>query len=646
MSRSRNVLVPLFVFGLLFDFSTAMALAQSAPPAPRSTITQTTPTETLHTGTELVVIDVVVQNRDGHAVHGLTRDNFVLTEQKTPQTIRNFEEHTPAVQMPKPVMPPMPPGVFTDYTPVTPGSTLNVLLLDRLNTPMQDQNFLRQQLLDFVKKGKPGEQVAIFELGSRVFMLQGFTTDQAILRKALDHKMVASGSPLLNDMVGGGTGPDSLAQSADSLGQPDVEMMALLAQVDNDVKTFQATARAETTLDAFNSIGHYLSNFPGRKNVLWFSGSFPLSIEPNPTVNNDLSAMEDVNDEIRETTNLLTRAQVAVYPIDARGLMIAPALQASDNSAAISSRTQLAASLHEFHEDQIAEHATMEKMAGETGGKAFFNTNGLSAAAAEAMDAGSNYYTLTYTPSDHDWNGRFRDIKVKLAGPPADGLLRLTYRQGYYADNPNHLAKHDELATQSTLSATADANHAVEAYIRTAISHGAPTPDDILFKVQAVPLTGKDVNNIEAANRVDLVKMKAPYRTYAVDYLALPKEFTLTPGSDGRRKGAIEFTTYVFNADGTILNVADKIVRLDLAADAYKRFMSTPVRLHLLVSAPAKQESYMRILVRDMPNNRFGVVEIPTAQVRQLPTFESQMNPGNAARPVTGVTQAPPATKQ
>src|ERR1700744_1475309 len=105
------------------------------------------PAETLHAGTQLVIVDVVVEDRSGRPIHGLTRDNFVLTEQKKPQAVRNFEEHSAASdKKPGPPVPPMPPGVFTDYTPVAPDSTLNILLLDALNTPMKDQMFVRQQL--------------------------------------------------------------------------------------------------------------------------------------------------------------------------------------------------------------------------------------------------------------------------------------------------------------------------------------------------------------------------------------------------------------------------------------------------------------------------------------------------------------------
>ena len=75
--------------------------------------------------------------------------------------------------------------------------------------------------------------------------------------------------------------------------------------------------------------------------------------------------------------------------------------------------------LMKFNQSQAQEHTTMEQMASDTGGHAFYNTNGLASAVAKAIDAGSNYYTLTYTPTDHNWNGSYRNIHVELAGQAA-----------------------------------------------------------------------------------------------------------------------------------------------------------------------------------------------------------------------------------
>jgi hypothetical protein len=127
--------------------------------------------------------------------------------------------------------------------------------------------------------------------------------------------------------------------------------------------------------------------------------------------------------------------------------------------------------------------------------------------------------------------------------------------------------------------------------------------------------------------------MKAPYRTFAVDYVALPNAFGLMPQSDGRHTGGIEFTIFVFDADGNLLNIADKQVSMDLSPETYKRFMSTPVRFQLQVSAPVKQESFLRVMIRDVPNNRYGVVEIPAAEVGHLPPLEAQAAPTDAAKP-------------
>jgi VWFA-related protein len=658
MFRFRNLLASVFTFCLLPGLSMGIAFAQGTPaqqgakpaqPAPA----QSTAAETLHAETELVIVDVVVQDRNGNPYHGLTRDDFVVTEQKKPQPIRNFEEHTAAAaQKPGSAMPRLPPGIFTNYTPVAPDGTLNVLLIDTLNTPMQDQQFLRQQLLDYVKHETPGMQVAIFGLSSRVFMLQGFTSDPAVLRAAVEHKLVARGSPLLDDPVGGGNGPESMsdAMQDSNMGTNSLpaQTLANLQQFEAETASFQTKLRSNYTLDAFNSIAHYLANFAGRKNIIWFSGSFPLNVEPDPTLNDPFAVMEDSNDEFRETTNLLARAQIAVYPIDARGLMTSPVFSASNTGKNyVRNPSAFSRDLMKFDQSQAQEHMTMEQMASDTGGQAFYNTNGLSSAVARALDAGSNYYTLTYAPSDHKWNGSYRNIHVQMAGTPATYGLRLAYRHGYYADDPNHPPKHGELPTNVPQTTTPLADHAKEAYSRAAMSHGAPAPSDILFKVRVVPLTGKNEDALAEGNQASPAgKMKAPYRTFAVDYVALPNEFGLMAQNDGRHTGGIEFTTFVFDAEGNLLNIADRAVDMNLSPETYKEFMSNPVRFQLQVSAPVKQESFMRLIIRDVPNNRYGVVEIPTAEVGHLPPLEAQSAPANGAKPTGAGAAAQPATKQ
>jgi VWFA-related protein len=550
----------------------------------------------------------------------------------------------------------MPPGVFTDYTPIAPDTTLNVLLIDALNTPMKDQIFVRQQLLDYIKHEKPGTDVAIFGLTNRLVMLQGFTADPAVLRAAVEHHLNSKASSLLDDPVGGGSGPESMSdamQDAAPAGGGDAafsQALASVQQFEAEQESLQTQMRTQYTLDAFNALAHYLANFPGRKNLIWFSGSFPLQIEPDPTLNDPFAVMADSNEEFRETTNLLTFAQTAVYPVDARGLMTQPMFSAA-NSGRNYGRNPSAFSkdLLKFSQSQADEHTTMEAMANDTGGHAFYNTNGLAGAVAKAIDAGSNYYTLTYNPADRNRNGGYRNIHVELAGSAAAQGLKLAYRHGYYADDPQRPPKRGELSTKAapaTPTPAALADHAAEAYSRAAISRGAPAPEDILFKVRVLPLTGKNDDTLAAGNQPDPHgKMKAPYRTFVVDYVALPGEFSMMPQSDGRHTGAIEFSIFVYDADGNLLNISDKELSLSLSPETYKRFESNPVRFQLQVSAPVKQESFMRLIVHDVTSNHYGVVEIPTAEVGHLPPLEAQNNPVSGAAPNAGA-QPQPTGKQ
>ncbi len=115
----------------------------------------------------------------------------------------------------------------------------------------------------------------------------------------------------------------------------------------------------------------------------------------------------------------------------------------------------------------------------------------------------------------------------------------------------------------------------------------------------------------------------------------------MMPQSDGRHTGAIEFSILVYDVDGNLLNVSDEEVSLNLSPDTYKRFESNPVRFQLKVSAPVKQESFLRLIIHDVTSNHYGVVEIPTAEVGHLPPLEAQNAPANGAAPNAGAAPQP-----
>jgi VWFA-related protein len=136
--------------------------------------------------------------------------------------------------------------------------------------------------------------------------------------------------------------------------------------------------------------------------------------------------------EFRETTNLLSKAQVAVYPIDARGLVTPTMYNAASSGRAYNPRNPQAfsQSVTTFNSSQSTDHGTMDALAEATGGHAAYNTNGIASAVATAIDSGANYYTLSYSPSDHREDGGYRSLRVDLAGPTAAKNLQLSYRRG------------------------------------------------------------------------------------------------------------------------------------------------------------------------------------------------------------------------
>lgn len=390
---------------------------------------------TLRARAKLVVIDVVVTGKDRASRKGLKQSDFTLTESGAPQILNSFQEHTgltPTEALKYPPLPPLPPGTFTNYTPIPTNSAVNILLLDALNTPLQDQTFVRSQLFDYIKKAQPGTSIAIFGLTTHLRMMQSFTSSPETLREAIK---IASGksSPLLDNPVGGGT-TESLPEQMAEFGPNPAQAAGALQELESMQSSFELQLRAKYTLEALNVLARFLANIPGRKNLVWFSGSFPINILPDGNASNPFQTFASAENEYRDTANLLAHSQVAVYPVDARGLMTQPMFEASNSGVRyIRDSNAMSSDLENFFASQATEHCTMLRMAEDTGGEAFINTNGLAQAVSRAIESGSNYYTLTYSPTNTKWKGDFRKVQVKLSQPG----YKLFYRRGYFADDTN-----------------------------------------------------------------------------------------------------------------------------------------------------------------------------------------------------------------
>ncbi len=204
------------------------------------------------------------------------------------------------------------------------------------------------------------------------------------------------------------------------------------------------------------------------------------------------------------TTRLLAQSQVAVYPVGAGGLSTSSVYSVEESGVQYDTRTHpidtFANNVSNASMQNAANNITMQLMADQTGGHAFLNTNGLADAVAQVIAAGSNYYTLTYSPTDIADDGRFRSIKLKLR---RDGLT-LAYRRGYYADAPKStVVRAPSPAAASapsftTLKATS-AEAAVDPMHNT-MSFGSPVPTQITLKVLVVPTAGQPEETVVSSN--------------------------------------------------------------------------------------------------------------------------------------------------
>ena len=259
----KCLLGPAFIALVFTTLTSAQAPQPSQPAAapqpPQSGVA------TLRAGTQLVVVDVVVTDKNQKPVHGLKASDFTLTEENVPQVVKHFEEHaalTPADATKFPSMPRFPPGVFTNYTPQPVNGAVNLLLLDALNTPMRDQAYVRQQLLAYLNATPPGTRIAIFGLTNQLTILQGFTSDPELL-KAVTSKKLGKNSPLLQDSVGGNGIQNSMADDMEDMGA-DAAIVANLRQFDAQQQSFMLDLRVKYTLDDRTEAGGD-SEWPGHK---------------------------------------------------------------------------------------------------------------------------------------------------------------------------------------------------------------------------------------------------------------------------------------------------------------------------------------------------------------------------------------------
>lgn len=582
-----------------------------APAAPAPAVNQDQGPEVFRANANLVLVDVVVRD-NGTAVHGLKAGDFEVLEDGREQTISSFEEHTTTDSLKVANAPDLSPHTYSDAPIYSVPSAVNVLLLDALNTPLSDQLYVRRRMIRYLRTVPPGTRIAVFTLGSRLRIVEGFTGDSSVIEKALSEGAGRpEKSPIMDPIFDQQL--QLMAWLSDSAGA-NVQAVAAMNQFAADTKSYEADMRIDITIQAMEEIARYLTTLPGRKNLLWFTGSVPITINPDASQTDPTSQMRDYGARVSKLAQLMALARVAVYPIDARGLLNVPSTDAGNNQINPGILTEtvtgrpVATTLPTtsevvqqgdalFLQESFAEHSLMDQLAIGTGGKAFYNTNGVGHALEEAIANGANYYTLGYAPQNRNYNGALRKIEIRLR----EGHATLQYRQGYYGDDPAQAGK----LMPGRLSP-----------LIAAMQHGVLPQSQVLFQVRVVPASDPAVKEEKISTQPAGAlagSLKPPLARYVADYTIDPRGFEFRTLPDGRQHREIELTQVAYDSEGLRLNYTDGGFGIDtppIQDGGTDSKGKQSIHMHQEIDLPAG-EVFLRVGVHDLLSGRIGTLEIP-----------------------------------
>ena len=356
---------------------------------------------TFHADTHLVQVTVVVTDSRQSSIKDLEAGDFRVFEDGKEQTISLFSADARSSSSTALGVTRDGGATVSNQVPVSGGVT--VILFDRLNTAWGDQAQARRNIIKFLSQVPPAERIGFYVLeSSQVSIVHDFTTDARSLVRALS-RVQARESREVNiteekapTIASGGTAMEA-------------QLDAALERMDTMIKADALKDRADSTLSALEAIARHLAGIPGRKNLIWVSAAFPLSFD-------DGFGRTSTYREVSIATRAIADADIAIYPVDARGLMSSTAVVARKPTYGALSNSMPALD-------------SMEMLAERTGGMVYTNTNDLGRAIGRAIDDSRFTYTLGYYPANVKWDGHFRKISVKVRRPGVE----VRHRSGYLA---------------------------------------------------------------------------------------------------------------------------------------------------------------------------------------------------------------------
>jgi VWFA-related protein len=384
----------------------------SQPTPPPQSGQKRTASPPVRVTTRMVQVNVIVQDKDGNPVTGLTKDDFVLFDQGQRQQIASFSVQTNRLSSASAAAP---PNLFSNRPEQGAGAQppLTVIVIDAYNTGFHDVFFrpphcfvcppplmgtVFNQVEKFINHMQPQDRVALYVLADSLVLLKDFTTDANELRRGL-----SQGREYAEDQIF----PPS--------------------------KTDNANEMALHTMDAMHFIADRLATVPGRKDLIWLSSGFPYQ-----------RIITDV--KMDKTAKTLGNSDLPLYAVDAHGLEApmgggggpvphgAPRGPIVGGGGSVGGGGLIGGHPGGFNQTR--------NLAEASGGRAFYNTNDMAGAIRRVIDDSATTYILGYYPAHDKWNGEFREIKVKVNRPG----IEVRSRKGYFATADTSTAPERETA--------------------------------------------------------------------------------------------------------------------------------------------------------------------------------------------------------
>ena len=558
---------------------------------------------TLHADTHLVLLDVTVTDERGHPVTGLTKDDFKVQEDGQPQTIKFFEEHAPVdpaeiARQKAAALAGQPPNTFTNYEPFT-GRPVTVLLLNELfPLPGRDFDPQRPELSPLRQRMIETVQNAPRDTPFAIYMLNSEL--HLVQPVTTDHALLlARINVLWKTPQFGSERMINPDGKLDSSGVPPAEDIPV---------------RRSFMSDAMQHLASSLKGEPGRKSLYVFTGGFQCSV-------------------------------VAAKTLDARSC---------PSYAHFGNDKEYVCGLMDTLEQGRMSIYRVYPMPGETG-------YGFGCPASADLGTSANYYTLYYTPTNGDWNGKYRATTVEVA----DKGLHLAYRKGYYGTPENTEAHYytakgpapapvatnsgEQTITATTVAAettssespTTSAPEAAPNPAEPALhrrqeevvaAKTAPNPAAAVFSVQVVPAETTVVPGFVASDKDKQTKTKKQieaekekqnqeqeYRQLTLHFSMPASEFKVVLSDSGQYVARLELEAVGY-ADGNLASSngsqgGQMAVNFE-GADDPSIAMST-ITATLTVNILEHGESrWLNVSVRDVATGQLGSMVIPMEQVK------------------------------